>query len=79
MENFISDEVFSSLDFCPVAADTLTGFSVAHAEPATGPDGVALLLGRYPAIGQQMFIFSIFFDDGDGLVFQRATVPEGVI
>lgn len=79
MEKIISDEAFSALDFRIVAADTLTGFSVAHAEPATGPDGVALMLGNYPAIGQQMYIFSIFYDDADGLVFQRATVPEGVI
>lgn len=79
MENYISDEIFSALDFRTVSAGALTGFSVAHAEPATTPDGPALLLGSYPAIGQQMFIFSVFFDDGDGLVFQRATVPEGAV
>ena len=62
-----------------MAADTLTGFSVAHAEPATGPDGITMLLGNYPVVGHQMYVFSIFYDDTDGIVYQRAVVPGGVI
>ena len=79
MENYLSDEAFSALDFCTVAADTLTGFSVAHVDPSTSSDGVTLLLGSYPAIGQQMFVFAVFYDEDDGIIYQRATVPDGVV
>lgn len=79
MENFISDEAFSALDFCAVAADSLSGFCIAQVEPAITPDGITLLLGHYPALGQQMYIFSIFYDEYSSIVYQRALIPEGVI
>lgn len=75
----LSDAVLSALDFFTVEATALAGFSVAHAEPATGPDGITMLLGNYPVVGHQMYVFGIFYDDTDGIVYQRAVVPEGMI
>lgn len=75
----LSDAVLSALDFFTVEATALAGFSVAHVEPATGPDGITMLLGNYPVVGHQMYVFGVFSDDNDGIVYQRAVVPEGVI
>ena len=79
MEKIISDAAFSALDFRTVAADAMTGFCIAQVEPAICPDGITLLLGSYPAIGQQMFVFAVFYDEDDGIIYQRATVPDGVV
>lgn len=75
----LSDAVLSTLDFFTVEASALNGFSIMHAEPATGPDGITMLLGNYPVIGNQMYVFGIFYDDTDGIVYQQAVIPEGVV
>lgn len=79
MENYLSDEAFSALDFRTVAAYAMTGFCIAKVEPAVGPDGTTLLFGNFPALGQQMYIFSIFYDEDDGIIYQRAMVPDGAV
>lgn len=78
MEKYLSDEAFSALDFCAVAADIMTGFCVAQVEPAIGPDGTTLLFGNFPALGQQKFVFAVSYNEDSGIVYQMASIPEGV-
>lgn len=72
----LSDAAFSALDFFPVEASALTGFVIAHADPALGPDGVAMLYGHYPVLGPQLYVFGLSYDASCGISYQRAVVME---